>query len=129
MVKVGIAVGVDAALTLGDGDSVGRIIDEAERLPSIRWSPVTSALVQQANARLYVATGETDSVDGLFAGALDLFRQTGARFWLATTLAHRAEWLRASGREDEARLACDEARSIFEHLGASVWLDRVGAVA
>jgi predicted ATPase len=129
MVKVGIAVGVDAALALGDVDSVGRIIDEAERLPSIRWSPVTSALVQQANARLYVATGETDSVDGLFAGALDLFRQTGARFWLATTLAHRAEWLRASGREDEARLACDEARSIFEHLGASVWLDRVGAVA
>lgn len=127
MVKVGLAVGIDAGLALGAFGRVDDILTRTEGLAAIRWSPVISALVQQGRARFRCAKGETDHVDALFGGAAGLFRETGARFWLATTLVHQAEWLTSEGRRDEAVPLREEARSIFESLGAAAWLERVVA--
>ncbi|MEX2422261.1 MAG: tetratricopeptide repeat protein, partial [Actinomycetota bacterium] len=124
MVKVGLAEGVDAALSLGDLDRGRKILDSAQWLPSIRFTPVLAALVQRSRARIGALEGE-DGVEALFGGAAGLFRETGVRFWLATTLTEQAEWLLSQGRTEDAGGLFDEARGIFEALGAVSWLERL----
>ena len=46
-------------------------------------------------------------------------RDTGEPFWVATALLEQAEWLAARGRDEEARPLLDEARDIWETLGAT----------
>jgi hypothetical protein len=44
---------------------------------------------------------------------------------LGTTLTEQGEWLISRGRDAEADPVLDEARMIFDSLGAVVWLDRL----
>jgi hypothetical protein len=125
MTKIAFAEAVDAAFALGDLDLVRSLIDRGERLKSIRISPVIRALVDRSAARLAVATGETEGVDALFGGAAGLFRETGVRFWLAATLTEHGEWSCSQGREAEGSSLLEEARSIFESLGATTWRERL----
>jgi exosome complex RNA-binding protein Rrp4 len=39
-----------------------------------------------------------------------------------------AGWLVDAGRPEEARLLLDEAREVFERIGARPWLERLDAV-
>jgi hypothetical protein len=127
MAKLGFMVAVDSSFALGDLGRVAKVIDVAERLPSVRWSPMIDALVRQAKARLAAARGEPDEADALFGSAIERFGEIGSPFLLATALTYRAEWLEAQRRPEEAATARNEARSIFESLGATVWLDRLDA--
>jgi hypothetical protein len=49
-------------------------------------------------------------------------------FWTAVTLLEQAEWLTGQDRPDAGSPIRDEARAIFESLGARPWLDRVNGV-
>src|SRR5437870_1682670 len=82
-------------------DRVRSLIDQGDRMTSTRISPLMPAFVGRAKARLAVETGEREGVDPLFGGAADLFRESGAPFWLAATLTEQGEWYRATGREAE----------------------------
>jgi class 3 adenylate cyclase/predicted ATPase len=128
MSKIGFVEAVDAAFALGDLNRVRSLIDQGDRMTSTRISPVMPAFVDRARARLAVANGEQDGVDAFFGGAVGLFRETGVRFWLAATLTEQGEWLISQGRQGEASPLLDEAREIFESLGAVVWLDRLGGL-
>jgi tetratricopeptide (TPR) repeat protein len=125
MTKIGFVEAVDAAFAIGDLNRVRSLIEQGKHLTSIRISPVMPAFVGQAEARLAVATGETEGVDALFGSAAGLFRETGVRFWLGTTLTEHGEWLISQGRDDGAVPLLDEARGIFDSLGAVIWLDRL----
>jgi len=127
MVKVGFAEAVDACFALGDLDRVRSLTEQAERLKSFRSSPVIMALLRRSKARLAGATAD-EGAEALFVSAEDVFRHTGTRFWLATTLAEHAELLGSQGRLAEAAPSIDEARGIFETLGAVVWLDRLAEI-
>ena len=50
-------------------------------------------------------------------------------FYVAITLLEHGEWLVSQSRADEASPLFDEAREIFERLGAAPWTDRAGAPA
>src|SRR5712691_8314804 len=124
MVSIGFLEAVDAGFALGDLDRVRALTEWGEKLKSIRSSPVMMALHLRAKARLAAASGG-DGVDALFDASTQTLRQMGNRFWLAATLAEQGEWFTSQGREDEASPLLNEAREIFESLGAVVWLDRL----
>jgi hypothetical protein len=48
---------------------------------------------------------------------------------MAVTLLEYGEWLAAQGRRADSAPLVEEARSIFEALGARPWSDRVALVA
>jgi hypothetical protein len=62
------------------------------------------------------------------AAAAEIFRDLGWRFHLALVLLERAERLAADGRSDEAVEPLEEARVIFEDLGARPFLERLEQV-
>jgi tetratricopeptide (TPR) repeat protein len=124
MVKIGFLEAVDAGFALGDLDRVRALTEWAEKLKSIRSSPVLMALNQRAKARLAAANGD-QGADALFDASTQTLRRMGNRFWLATTLADQGEWFASQGRTDEADPLLSEARQVFESLGAVVWLDRL----
>jgi class 3 adenylate cyclase/tetratricopeptide (TPR) repeat protein len=129
MTKVGLAEAVDAALMMGDLNRVRSLIERGDRLTSIKLSPVTRALVDRAKARLAVAAGEKEGVEALFGGAAGLFRECGVPFWLAATLTEQGEWYRAQGRDAAGISLLEEARAIFDSLGAVKWLERLDHAA
>ena len=49
----------------------------------------------------------------------------GLRFHLAVALLAFGQWLEADGRTEDAGPVLAEARSIFEDLEATWWLDRL----
>lgn len=124
MVKVGIAEAIDAAIALRDPDRGRKMLESVRWQPLVRLPPVVEALIQHSQARIGALEGAGD-VEALFRAAAGLFRETGARFWLATTLAEYAEWLSAQGRSQDAGAQFDEARTIFDTLGAVTWLERL----
>ena len=85
------------------------------------------ALHLRAKARLAAAHGH-DGADSLFDTSTRTMRQIGSPFWLAATLVEQGEWFASQDREDETRPLLDEARGIFESIGAVVWLDRVDEI-
>jgi tetratricopeptide (TPR) repeat protein len=124
MVKIGFLEALDAGFALGDLDRVRALTEWAETIKSSGSSPVMMALQQRAKARLAAASGD-NGADSLFDASTQTLRQMGNRFWLAATLAEQGEWFASQGREDEADPLLDEARGIFESVGAVVWLDRL----
>ena len=88
------------------------ISNDDESVPPGLRSPYLEGQTERFRARL----GERER----FAAAAGRFRELGIPFWLAVTLLEQGE---TEGVE--------EARAIFEQLGAAPWLARIdaGAVA
>ena len=59
-----------------------------------------------------------------FKSAAGMFREIGAVYWMAVTLAEHGEWLVEQHRTDEAVPLLEEANGIFERLGARTWSAR-----
>jgi hypothetical protein len=74
------------------------------------------------------AAGEEDVAADAFAGALAAGRSLGRDGRLAPVLADYGAWLVECGRAEEAEPLLDEARELFEHMGAKRWLERIDAV-
>jgi hypothetical protein len=89
-------------------------------------TPFLRAITSRFGAHLAAMRGE-DPGPGL-AAAAEIFRDLGWRFHLAVVLLERAERLAAEGRSDEAIEPLEEARSIFEDLGARPFLERLEKV-
>jgi tetratricopeptide (TPR) repeat protein len=112
-VKQGLVEGVEAALALGELGAADELLAFVDRVPRGIRSPYLDAQVRRFRAK--IAGDEA----GL-AGAAASFRELDVPFWLAVTLLERAELT-----EDESSL--QEAREIFERLGATPWLVRAGS--
>jgi class 3 adenylate cyclase/tetratricopeptide (TPR) repeat protein len=112
----------EAALALGDLDEAERLLDP-ERLAPTRVSSLLLAYSARVNALLAVRRGETEAAESGFRRAAALHRELRTPFWLAVTLTQHAELI---GGPQAARFR-DEAREIFERIGATPWLDRVAA--
>ena len=120
--KQGFAWGVDAALTLGETQRADEMIRVVEGLaPGVR-PPFLDAQAHRFRARM---TGDEDR----FKTAASLFREYDMPFWLAVTRLEHAEWLLASGRTAEWAPLLEEAREIFERLGATPWVERLNRAA
>ncbi len=105
--KQGFVHAVEAALALADHSRVEELLRMVEDLPPGERSPFYDAQVLRYRARL---SGDADG----FARAAAMFRRLDLPFWLAVTLLEQG---------DAAAVA--DARTIFERLGATRWLERL----
>ena len=128
-VKQAFVVALEAALAggrPGDAEEILRLVGDA---PPGELTPFLQAQSARFGARLAVAKGGSEPIEGLFKEGAGLFRETGMPFYMAQTLLEHAEWLVSQGRHDEARPLLDEARGIFEQLGAEPYLERAQSLA
>ena len=129
LVRLGFSEAVDASLELGDLTETEKLLATIDGLrPSEVW-PSLRGLRDEAEARL-LAPAARSTVSLTRSGRHEAgFRSTGIPYWLGRSLAAHGEWLAARDCAEEARILLDEARAIFERLGAVPWLDRLERAA
>ena len=96
-----------------------RLLGEIESLPPGLQPPLLRAHALRYRGLL----GEDDRAAAQAAAAL-LDEYSFVPDAALVRLDH-AEWLLANGRSDEAQPLLDEARAVFERLGAVPWLERL----
>jgi tetratricopeptide (TPR) repeat protein len=99
-----------------------------EASPGQRTRPVEVGCARiRANAA--AANGEDDLAADEYAAALGVARNLGKAAQLGPVLVDYGRWLVETGRQDEAAPLLDEARAIFEGMGATRWLERLEQVS
>jgi ATP/maltotriose-dependent transcriptional regulator MalT len=121
-----LVAGIDLALDLGDLTDAERRLAELEALEGARLIPILQAQGNRLQARLAAADG--GDAGPRFTAAAAHMRELGLPFHLAVTELEHAEWLASQSRMDEAQPLLDEARLVFEQLGARPWLERADQV-
>ena len=113
--KQALVEALEAAFALGRTETVEELLVRIDAVPAGSRPPYLDAQARRFRARL-------DGDAGGYVAVVEGFRTLGLPFWLAVALLEQAE---LTG--DRASL--DEARSIFEALKATPWLERAGAAA
>jgi class 3 adenylate cyclase/predicted ATPase len=124
-VQEGFIEGVEAAFSLGDIESVARLLERAERIKAMDLTRFHGAQVMRFRARLAALRGESERVEPAFKAAAATFGELGTPFWLAVVNLEQAEWLVAEGRADEAGPLLNDAAPIFAELDAAPWSRRL----
>ena len=109
-VKQGLVWAVESALALGERGRADELLAAVEALPPGLRAPFLEAQTQRFRARM-------SNDEAGFKSAAAGFREYDIPFWLAVTLLEHGELT------GDASLL-DEAREIFERLGAAPWLER-----
>ena len=125
-VKQGYRHGLEAALSLGERDTVERLLRIIEEAPIGLRPPYLAALAQRFRARL---AGDSPEADRLFAGATAQLAAIEVPFEEAVALVEHGEWLVRIGRPAEAEPLLARARETFERLRATPWLERTNAAS
>jgi tetratricopeptide (TPR) repeat protein len=120
-VELGLELGGQAAVRLGDADALDRLLESAEAA-GVAKPPSFHALCARLQAGLSAMRG---SEDPPFGRAVALLRETGDRVRLGVTLLEQAEWLIGLGREEEARPVLAEVRETLVRLRAAPWIERI----
>jgi tetratricopeptide (TPR) repeat protein len=111
-VKQGLVAAADAALALGEPERAEELLEIVDAVPRGLRSPYVDAQVQRYRARI---AGDPAGL----AAAAERFQRLETPFWVAVTLLEHGELTGAVSSFAEARV-------IFERLGASPWLERLG---
>jgi tetratricopeptide (TPR) repeat protein len=124
-VEAAYAAAADAAIELKDAERALALLAEMEEAPVGQRSPYLRAEIARVRGKVARLQGSADVARPAFEEAVGRFRDLGMRFHLAVTLAEFGQWLEAGGRVEEAHPVLAEARSIFEDLKATWWLERL----
>ncbi|MGZ8694498.1 MAG: AAA family ATPase [Gaiellaceae bacterium] len=103
----------------------------AERYETVPESALTRYLrLHGGRIRAYraAAAGEEDVAADAFGEALAAARSLGRVVYVAHVLADYGVWLVECDRTGEAEPLLEEARELFERMGARRWLERIDAV-
>jgi len=116
-----------AALALGDADVTARVFSVIETRPAGHVHSYLRAHVARFRAALAAARGDADEAESNYRAAESTLGELRCAFDLAAVQAEHHEWLAGQGRANEpaAIKHAAEARSTFERLGATPWLERV----
>jgi class 3 adenylate cyclase/tetratricopeptide (TPR) repeat protein len=121
----------DAALVateLGDPSLAVPLVALVDTVPvRLRGRPVILACAR-IRANDAAARGEQDTAADEYASALAIARNLGRHGLLAPVLLDYGRWLVQTGRSEEAAPLLDEARTMFESVGATRWLERLEKV-
>jgi predicted ATPase/class 3 adenylate cyclase len=127
--KVAVPQALEAALALGERERAEQLLAKIEALPPGRLAPSLQAQTVRYRARLATQDGEKAKAERGFTTATSIFREYSMPFHLAATLTEQAEWLLADDRAGEAEPLLTEARTTFERLQATPWLQRLEVAA
>jgi hypothetical protein len=120
--KQALVWAMEAARSLNDRGRMEDLAASVGAIPPGLRSPVVDACGHLMRGWLATDAGVADRARQAAEGR---FRECEIPFWLGVTLLERAQAGPTDGRQPDALLA--EARGIFEHLGATPWVDRVAA--
>ena len=119
----------EAALAADRVDRAAAAVSEVDALAPGDTGPVIRAQAARFRASVAAAQGDHEHADESFKIAAAAFREYGMPFQLACTQLERAEWLVTQGRAEEVAPLVSEARTTFEQLRATPWLERADALA
>ena len=125
--KWAYAMGMEAAASLGELDRLEALIAAVESIPRGLRAPHLGAQAARYRAHVTALAGDGDPSPSWKAAA-GAFREIGAMFWVAVVLVEHGEWLASHGSAEDAVTALEEARTIFERLKATPWLERIERV-
>jgi class 3 adenylate cyclase/tetratricopeptide (TPR) repeat protein len=111
-----------AAHALGDERGVRQVLAELEAQPPGLLPPMLRAHI------LWYRALVGDEPEQRFKAAAALLREYAMVPLGALVEVDHAAWLVGAGRPDDARPILDEAREVFERIGARPWLERCDAV-
>jgi predicted ATPase/class 3 adenylate cyclase len=123
-----LELALEAAFALGDRAKADELLGIVEGLPPGELTPVLRAFGARFGARRAGLDRDHATAHAGFLAAADIFREVEMPFDLAVVRLEHAEWLTASGRSEEADPLLHEARSTFERLRATPWLERLARV-
>jgi class 3 adenylate cyclase/tetratricopeptide (TPR) repeat protein len=109
--------GIESALALDDLERAESLFQSLIDLPAIERRELVEGHQYRLAAKLALRRGEAKP-EG-FAKAAEIFGRLGMRYFRAVALAEDAECGNDAG--------ADEAREIFQQVGAQPWLDRLDA--
>jgi DNA-binding CsgD family transcriptional regulator len=115
---------VEAAVGVGDLEKADRMVERLEERARILPRPWTLAVGARCRGLVQAARGELDQALASLDQALVHHARLDMPFELARTLMAKGEVHRRRREKRLAGVAITEARAIFEHLGAPVWVAR-----
>jgi hypothetical protein len=124
-VKLAFVEGGEAASTLGDPATIEEFATIIENLGRRRTGLLLTALAHRFRGRLASLDGDAGTASMRYDTAESELRQADLPFWLGGALLEHAVWLASEGQESEAKPLLQQAREIFDRLGAKPWLERV----
>jgi class 3 adenylate cyclase/tetratricopeptide (TPR) repeat protein len=128
-VREAFVAAVEAALDLGETETVRRLVGIVESLPRGRRPQFLEAHARRIRARLASVEGDIVAAGQGFRRSSAMFRELETPFWLAVVLLEQGEWLVAQSRPEDAVTLLQDAREIFERLRARPWLERLDRAA
>ena len=123
-----LARGALYAHETGDHAAALATASAMDRLPANRHTRAMDSQLYRLRANAAAAVGDEGAAAEAFGIALANARNLNYRYWLAPVLLDYGRWLVAAGRDEEGRPLLDEARELFEHMGATYWLRRLDAL-
>ena len=113
------------ALALGDPGLASPFVALVDTAPEHQVTRPLELACARIRANIAAAREEHESAAEEYSAALAIGRNLGRAGLLAPVLFDYGRWLVETGRAEEARPLIDEARAIFERMGATRWLDRL----
>ena len=124
--KLGLVLAIEMAVELGEFERAEELLGRVESALPGQVTPWLRAQASRLVARVHAEHGRSSEAESAFESAEDGLRRLGLVFDLGVTLADHAAWLFSTGRQTEAQPLFSEAAGIFERLGATVRLARLG---
>ncbi len=109
----------------GKDATVSRLVETIDARSTSRRTPALEAELDRVKGTLASRQGDHDAAVEAFGRALGRSRATGRDRLLASVLAEYGAALLRAGRDDEAAPLLDEARALYERMGATVRLQRI----
>jgi predicted ATPase/class 3 adenylate cyclase len=116
---------VEAAFSLREDSKVVELLRLVRDNFRPGRQPSIDAHMLRWEARIAAGRNDPDAASANFTAAIDAFTRLQRPFWLAVTRCETGEWLVARGRDAEAQEQLTQARSTFEQLRATPWVQRV----
>jgi DNA-binding CsgD family transcriptional regulator len=119
---------VEIMLASGDIDEARSACGELMSLAATLDSELLNAIAAHAHGAVQLAQGDARSALGPLRRAFELWQQIDAPYEAARTRVLMGLACRSLGDEEASRLELDEARAVFERLGAAPQIARLDAL-
>jgi tetratricopeptide (TPR) repeat protein len=124
IMRVALIEAVEAAFVLGQTAKVVELLQLVRNNFRPGRQPSIDAHILRWDARMAAELGDNDRAGSNFSAAIDAFARLQRPFWLAVTRCELGEWLVDQGRQTDAQEQLASARTTFEQLRATPWVQR-----
>lgn len=118
---------LECAVALGDLERAEHLVEWMERVAADSGRALTQTHAKRSRALLHAARGDLDAAERSFVEALHAHDRIPVPFARARTVLALGSLQRRMKRRAAARATLEEAREVFERLGAVLWTGKADA--